>query len=545
MLMATSALAQEPPAAEDDTIVEHPEFIGDSVDDSAQAPVSVQEQPSSPAVPEAEQQAAQLSDERSSAPRQPDEEASESNPPPPSEQEVSTPGEEADPTELERRLAEQRLQEREKEEHVVSQSRMFSVSGGDALRLGAIATHADHLRERMNDILHLENKWKNGVSIRLLGKDSDAPVMHPVRTRIRIIGNAPNFQIRIYLGGGINLSQLNHAVISMVLYEYALRPLNPDAYPESLALPDWLLTGLEQTIAWKTGKADIRVYRNLFNRAEMLAPEDVAGMKEPWNLDGASRQIYEASCGVLIMSLLHRPGGAEQLKNLLQEAVTEEGSPAEIIARHFHEISIDGASLTKWWAMELATLALPKATELLTPLESEKQLADALLLTTLNEETNIPQTTSMDNVYALLTIDDWQKRIGGNINRLTQLSLRCFPGYRPIISEYLRAIDRLAKGEDPDETQSALGPLRDLREAYVRACTRGAEYLDWFEVTHLGQKNAGDFDQYLNAMRLLRQDAPAPPTAISRYLDDIERLYNLEEGAPLPEEMRLRLIPDR
>ena len=43
------------------------------------------------------------------------------------------------------------------DDHVVSQSRMFSVSGGDSLHMGAIATKADEVRGRVNALLGFED----------------------------------------------------------------------------------------------------------------------------------------------------------------------------------------------------------------------------------------------------------------------------------------------------------------------------------------------------------------------------------------------------
>lgn len=149
------------------------------------------------------------------------------------------------------------------DDHVLSQSGVFSVSGGDSLRMGAIATRADDLRSRLCAMLERETDWKFNISIRLLGAHTDVPRLNPVRMRIRIIGQQPNFQIRIYSGGGINLQMLDNAIITMVLYEQALRDLDPDAYPESINLPDWLVTGIQQALLWKSGRADREVYRSL------------------------------------------------------------------------------------------------------------------------------------------------------------------------------------------------------------------------------------------------------------------------------------------
>ena len=44
------------------------------------------------------------------------------------------------------------------DEHVVSHSKLFSVSGGDSLRMGAIATRADDLYNQVYKLLQLEKR---------------------------------------------------------------------------------------------------------------------------------------------------------------------------------------------------------------------------------------------------------------------------------------------------------------------------------------------------------------------------------------------------
>ena len=144
------------------------------------------------------------------------------------------------------------------DEHVISQSGYFSVSGADSLRLGAIATHADEVRGRLLALLGLEPDVRCKVSIRLLGRATDTPQPHPIRTRIRILDGQPHFQIRIYPGGWIDLQPLDGALMSMVLCERALRALEPGAIPDVVALPDWLVTGLYQAVAWRSNKVTDR-----------------------------------------------------------------------------------------------------------------------------------------------------------------------------------------------------------------------------------------------------------------------------------------------
>lgn len=420
------------------------------------------------------------------------------------------------------------------DQHVVSRSRLFSVSGGDSLRMGAIASRADDVFKRVCNLLTFDTTWKHVISIRLLGRHSDPPRLNPIRMRVRIIGGQPNFQIRIYPGGGIDLQKLDAAIISMVLYERALRDLEADAYPDNIRLPEWLLTGIQQAVLWKSGQIDRDLYRNLFKRAEMLPPEEIISIENPHRLDSGTRQVYDVSCGVLVMSLLDSPGGPVQLKALITEGALDEGTPREMITRYFHELGVDENMLDKWWALELAALALPKASEALTPLESEEQLVEALSLVYFDDELGIVRTVSLDNVYRLRELPNWQKQLRPCVERLVALSASCFPGYRPIVIEYSRLLGDLLSGADPDKLQETLGPLNELRRAYVAASVRGRDYLDWYEITHLGHTNTRSFDAYLAAMELLRREESGAETHMSRYLEDIEALHLQKAGEPLP-----------
>jgi hypothetical protein len=87
---------------------------------------------------------------------------------------------------------------------------------------------------------------------------------------------------------------------------------------------------------------------------------------------------------------------------------------------------------------------------MLTPMETEKQLAEALTIVTYDAETQLPRNLSADNVYALLELPEWRAQIRPLVDRLMQLNLHCFPGYRAIIVEYCRAYSELLKGSTAD-----------------------------------------------------------------------------------------------
>lgn len=424
------------------------------------------------------------------------------------------------------------------DERVVSPSHMFAVSGGDALRMGAIANHADELRARLVTLLKLERKWKYRVNIRLLGNTADAPTPRPIRTRVSLMEGKPSLQILIFAGGGISIEKLDAAIITMLLYEYAMRDVEPDALPDYLELPPWLITGIHQAILWEQDRADRKLYRSLFNRPEMLSPENIINTSAPEKLDAMSRQYYDVSCGVLIMSLLHRKSGPERLRSLLREALTQEGKMEDILAAHFHAPEDAGNSLSKWWALELSALAQPRTMETLTPIESENSLKEALVVTTVDKDTRVPHTISAADTTALLKLPAWKDEANKCIGRLSELQMHCFPGYRSIISEYIRALGELVRGAKVEDVQKILIPLDELRKSYMEASIRGRDYLDWFEITQMGDTHRPGFDTYAESMRLLRRDPPGARTPISRYLDDIEALHTLKPGDELPKRLR-------
>ena len=425
------------------------------------------------------------------------------------------------------------------DEHVVSQSRMFSVSGADALRVGAIATHADDIRTQFNRLLGINDNWKYSITLRLIGTTADPPRPNPIRLHVQILGAEPSIQIRIYAGGSINRVKLDEALITALLYEYALRGIRPDALPDYLEMPPWLITGVQQTLLWRQGSIDRRLYEKLFNKWDMISPEEIVDTKAPDELDAGSRQLYDVSCGVLLMGLLQRSGGADRLRSLLSDSLTQEGNTRQVITAYFHEMGVNENNFSKWWALALAALAMPQAMDVLTPLETEKQLEEALIVTGMDAETRLPYTLSINDVEELRKLPDWKQQAQRCADALIELNLRCFPGHRFIIMEYIRAIGEIINDADEEKIAGILEPLQNLRTAYKEAAVRGRDYLDWYEITQLGASSAnGNFNSYMEAMRVLRKESPGPDTPISRYLDDIEALNSLKAGEELPERLR-------
>ncbi len=419
-----------------------------------------------------------------------------------------------------------------------SESRRFSVSGDDMLRVGAIAMRADTIAASLDKMLELKGDSRYPISIEISGEHMDSRRKNQMSMSVDLIGGSAVLRLVIHAGGGIDLNELTRSISSIILYEYALRTVDLDGVDRKLELPYWLISGIGQAVLWREGKLDSRMYQNLFERSEFLSPNQIIAFKRPWDMDAATRQLYNATCSVVVLGLLNQASGPTSLSGLLSEAILDEREPEEMIRRHFHSLGVDNSALSKWWVLQLANLSSPKMTHVHSPMETEKRLVEALSINYLNPESGLPTQLSFDDVYSFVKLPQWRRATGMLAKRLGDLSNRCFPSYRAFILEYIRAMNLLLASGDPDDVQSVLGPLRELREAYLTTSIRARDYLDWYEITHAGTTKKSSFNAYLDAMEMLRGRQDAVSTPMSRYLRDVEALYQLEAEAKLPARMR-------
>ncbi len=417
---------------------------------------------------------------------------------------------------------------------VTSESRAFVVISEDSLRAGAIASRADDIRKHLQEIISLPALREFPIHIELLGKTTDSSSLNPYALHIDVLDKKPIIKLDVNIAGGVDINELHRYIVRACLYEHAMRSVDLNAYEEGedvqLRLPLWLTLGIEQTILWRGGRVDRSVFVELFQQSDILHIEQLLDMPNDGQLDGRSRQIMEASSAALIQSLIAQEQGKQLLLSLLEEAINSQQSSKEMIQSYFHELGMDNSALQKWWALELAKLASPKLTETQAPLASEESLANALIVTYVDEESRQVRQVSFDDIYNFVKIPNYEKLLPRLQNRLIRIGVYSFPGYRPIITEYRRAIAFLEAGKEADEIFSIIGPLRELREAYITTAKRGRDYLDWYEITQLAPQDSPQLQQYLRLRQQLREEHKPVETHMSRYLRDIEKLMHLPSG---------------
>lgn len=416
------------------------------------------------------------------------------------------------------------------------ESKQFEVTGKDKVLTGFIARRADALRSSLMKILKIKEQWKHPINIILTGSPGDPAPLIPIRSQTILIGDELSFRIYIHLGRGINQDQLRKEIISTLLFELALRPLDIESIPDNTSLPAWFITGIDQAVLWANDKADRTLYKTLFQQNCIQKPEDFLKIKKPQSeLDATSYAVYQCSCGALMQCLLQQDLSVDNLKTLLNEVLLSNDDAESIIKRHFPQLSITATSLHKWWALQLSRMADTPLTESLSIAETERHLRDALTLIEYNSETRTAHPFSLENIDKTLSLPDRNRQLTTSTAALLHLSRNCFPTYRPLIIEYSRIVAQLQlnKIENKENIKKSILTMREIRELSIQTTKRVRDYLDWYEI-NTRHGSGKTFRNYAETMHQLRNKLPAPNTKISQYLLDIEKLYTLPANAPTP-----------
>ncbi|MEG0142910.1 MAG: hypothetical protein RSA21_02340 [Akkermansia sp.] len=418
----------------------------------------------------------------------------------------------------------------------ISSSKQFIVKGKDSDLCSAISTKAETIRKNLLDALRCDKKWKDNISINLFGTPGSPSPANPIRLAINILAGRPAYIINIHVGRGIELDDLYGAITTMLLYEMMLQEVDVDGLPDNIALPPWLLIGLEQSILWRTDLADRNLYATLFERGEILDPQTLLLEKDPKkNLDATTYSAFKASCGALTLCLLNQKGGQEAMMRILNEAILGSEDPVNLVKRNFPRLNLTPTSLHKWWTLQLSTMATPPVTETMSLQTTETRLTEAIKMLQYNEETRVSRQLQLDNLDEILKLPDLQRQLRNVVNNLIYLGNRCFPTYKPIIVEYTKiiALIQLEKS-DPNVLKKRIKDVIELRKRSQTVALRARDYMDWFEISNK-RKLSNTFDSYISTLRLLRGNNGKADTPISKYLQQIEELYTLPAEAPTPD----------
>ncbi len=413
---------------------------------------------------------------------------------------------------------------------VISRSGQFRAAGGDGISRASIALLADEAKDELLRLTGEKDEWKVPITIRLHGKQGDPLPMRTVHMRLLVVEGVKELSIDVHLSRGIEQERLKRAVTSALLYERSLK--QPALHPEgNLMVPAWLPDGLREATSWRLNQSDRQLYAALFKNGGLFKIDDLfaVGDNAFEDLDAATRAAFRISSGALVMALLEQPQGKEGFKAFLTDVAGYEGEMPSLLLKHFPELNLSETSLAKWWALQLAAKGgLNALTDILTIQQTEASLAEALKLNFRTPE-GIVQQKELAAWPELAALKEPERVAAVRLaaDALVRLSYRCFPSYRPLLSEYQLILEAIARNKTGD-VAARLASLDETRVTMTARASRARDYMDWFEITR-ARETSGVFDDYLRLKDRLKSNPHDRKDELSKYLDRMDKIFYRED----------------
>jgi hypothetical protein len=418
---------------------------------------------------------------------------------------------------------------------VVSRSKQFRVTGGDSLLRATVALLAEESKDALLKLSGEEDAWKVPVSIRMFGKPGDPLPARTVNLQLLVIEGISELRLDAHLCRGIEHERFKRAVTTALVYERALRRRAASASEGSLRVPAWLPEGLLETTSWHLDQSDRRLYEALFKRGGLFKLDELFAVNENSldDMDAAMRAAFRVSSGALVMALLEQPQGKDGFRTFLTEVAAFEGEMPGLLRKHFPELNLSETSLAKWWALQFASKGgLNLLTDVYTIAQTETGLAEALRLDFRNAEGIVEQKElSAWPELAALKGPERFAALRHAQDALVRLSYRCFPSYRPLLTDYQALLGAIAKNKTRD-VPGRLASLEQTRATMIGRANRARDYLDWFEITR-ARETSGVFDDYLRLKERLKANPLRRKDDLSEYLDRMDRLFDRGESPAL------------
>lgn len=415
------------------------------------------------------------------------------------------------------------------QDRVISSTRQFNILGGAAEDRGNVSRLAEEAKDELHRLTEERDEWKTPVTVILHGKYGD-PM--PLRTTaMDLLVSEVGFELRVnlHLSRGIDDPELlKHTVTSALVLERSLRELPARESEIRFAVPPWLVAGLREATAWRLKRSDRRLYEALFKMGGLFKTDEIFSLEEAryLELDAATAAAFRVSSGALVMALLQQPEGKSGFRGFLSEVAGFQGEMPSLLRRHFPELNLSETSLSKWWALQLANIGGQHLlSDVLTISQTESALGEALRLNFRTPEGIIEQKElAAWPELAALPDGERLKSVRLAQDALIRLSYRCFPSYRPLLTEYQILLTAMVSGKTED-LPARLTVLDERREVMSAKALRARDYLDWFEITR-ARETSGVFDDYIRLKDRLKHEPHRRNDDVSKYLDRMDAIFS-------------------
>ncbi len=272
-----------------------------------------------------------------------------------------------------------------------SNSGQFIVHGNDLPLRSAFSTRCEEIHEELRTLLKDKQPWVLPVVVLLnsgeAARKADKTVIMSL-SQIDQVGF--HLQVTVNLRPDLRPADFRAELIRTLLFERILRQQTEIPEKRTTLLPDWVYTGVLEALDYRKQARPSTLFAAIFKSGRIFGIEEIIEAS-PTQMDALSKTIYQTSCCALVLALLDQPEGGARLNRFLASLASDPRPERELLDQAFPSFATSPASLNKWWALQLASLSRPTASEPLSPQDTVKALEDALTLRYQARASEIPK----------------------------------------------------------------------------------------------------------------------------------------------------------
>lgn len=270
----------------------------------------------------------------------------------------------------------------------------FIVHGDDLSLRSAMSSKCEAISQELRTLLHDKEPW--GLPIILLLNQNAAAKKNEkaVNTVISQLSHGGfHIQVTVNLRPDLRQTELRKEVIRALLAERILHGQKEIVTQRKLLLPDWLFMGILEATDYRQRARPSALFAAIFKSGKIFGIEEIIEASASEIDDSLSKTIYQTSCCALVLALLDQPDSGLRMGKFLNALASDSRSERELLNQWFPNFATSAASLNKWWALQLATLASPGFAEPLSPQDTVTALNEALMFRFQAKSSEVPEAS--------------------------------------------------------------------------------------------------------------------------------------------------------
>lgn len=275
-----------------------------------------------------------------------------------------------------------------------STSGQFIVHGDDLTLRSMLSTKCEAISSELRKLLHDRENWTVPIVV-LMNSGEKARKADKAATTVisQLTHGGFHLQVNVNMRPDLSPDDLRGELIRALLAERILRNQKEITAKRKLLLPDWLYLGILEATEYRRRARPSALFAAIFKSGKIFGIEEIIEASASDIEDSLSRTIYQTSCCALVLALLDQPESGLRMGKFLNALASDPRSERELLNQWFPAFASSEASLNKWWALQLATLASPGMAEPLTVPDTLAALEDALTLRFEAKPADLPRTS--------------------------------------------------------------------------------------------------------------------------------------------------------